>query len=386
MSSNRDVGEPFVSVVCWGEDSEPHIEQARSSQKLPRLFAFNPPCSKRLKRIAGYRLNATGARQETGGFMTQLYFVGSEMREGVEVFSLSEGVFASAEISPALGNNCFTFRTDEDVLEPVSFSEFRQRPTSYGIPILFPFPNRIRDGVFMFQGETFPVSPPRHGFVRDKPWRVEDSGASEERGAWLVSSFDAKEYQEGILSQFPFPFRLEVTYKLFERRLSMGTLVKNIGDRDMPVGFGIHPYFRKPAHGAVTVPADERWELSDSLPTGKLLPVEGDYDLRDGKELNGLSLDDIFTKLGSDAGGHARCVLEDSDLGTQTIIEFPAAQFPNVVAYTPPAPRQAICIEPNSCPTDAFNLQERGIESNVIVLGAGEEMRFEVNIYTRGIE
>lgn len=317
--------------------------------------------------------------------MKQRYSVSSETREGLEVLSLTEGDAASAEIAPALGNNCFAFRTREHVLEPVSFTEFRERPTSYGIPILFPFPNRVRDGVFTFQGETFAVNPPRHGFVRDKPWRVEDSGASDAEGAWLVSSFEAESHAEQILPQFPFPFRLEVTYKLFEGRLSMGTLVKNEGDREMPVGFGIHPYFRKPARGAITVPARKRWELSDSLPTGRLLDVEGVYDLRKAKRLDGLSLDDIFTKVSMDDGGIARCVLEDSDRGTRTFVEFPAEQFPNVVVYTPPAPRQAICIEPNSCPTDAFNLNERGVESNVIVLGAGETVSFDVSIYTRAV-
>ncbi|MBC7933307.1 MAG: aldose 1-epimerase [Rubrivivax sp.] len=317
--------------------------------------------------------------------LTQRYFAGPETREGVEVFSLRDGVFASAEIAPSLGNNCFAFRTGEHVLEPVPFSEFRQRPTAYGIPILFPFPNRVRDGVFKFRGEEFTVNPPRHGFVRDKPWRVEGSGASDKEGAWLVSSFDAADYPEQILRQFPFPFRLEVTYRLLEGRLRMETLVRNTGDGEMPVGFGIHPYFRKPARGAVTVPAEQMWELSDSLPTGRLLSVEGVYDLRDGKELDGLSLDDIFTNIRKDADGSARCVLEDSAMGTGTIVEFSVEQFPNVVVYTPPAPRQAICIEPNSCPTDAFNLRERGIESNVIVLGAGETARFDVRIYTRGI-
>jgi aldose 1-epimerase len=316
---------------------------------------------------------------------TQRYFVSSETREGVEVFSLTEGSAASAEICPALGNNCFAFRTDEDVLEPVPFSEFRQRPTSYGIPILFPFPNRLRNGSFTFRGETFQVNPPRHGFVRDKPWRVEGNGASDEKGAWLVTSFDATDYREQILGQFPFAFSLEVTYRLFEGRLSMKTLARNNGEREMPVGFGIHPYFRKPAQGVVTVPAEERWELSDSLPTGKLLPLEGVYDLRNRKELDGLSLDDIFTGIGKGGDGSARCVLEDSAKGTQTIVEFSVEQFPNVVVYTPPAPRQAICIEPNSCPTDAFNLQERGFESNVIALGAGESVSFDVSIYTRGI-
>jgi aldose 1-epimerase len=315
----------------------------------------------------------------------QRYSVSSETLEGVEVFSLNEGDATSARIAPALGNNCFAFRAGEHVMEPVSFTEFRERPTSYGIPILFPFPNRVRDGVFTFQGETFAVNPPRHGFVRDKPWRVEGSGASDSGGAWLVSSIEAQTYAEQILRQFPFPFRLETTYRLFEGRLSMGTIVKNEGDRDMPVGFGIHPYFRKPARGAITVPARVRWELSDSLPTGRLLDVEGFYDLRKAKELDGLSLDDIYTKIGMDDEGTARCVLEDSALGTRTFVEFPAEQFPNVVVYTPPAPRQAICIEPNSCPTDAFNLSERGVESNVIVLGAGESASFDVSIYTRAV-
>jgi aldose 1-epimerase len=317
--------------------------------------------------------------------MTQTYSVNSETREGVEVFALNEGDDAAAEIAPDFGNNCFAFRTGESVLEPVAFSEFRQRPTSYGIPVLFPFPNRVRDGVFTFRGERFTVNPPRHGFVRDKPWRIEASGASRTEGAWLVSSFDTTDYAEQILHQFPFPFRLETTYRLFDGRLKMSTLVMNNGERAMPVGFGIHPYFRKPARGAITVPADARWELSDSLPTGKLLNVEADCDLRDARTLDRLSLDDIFTKVTPDADGDVRCFLDDSERGTRTVVEFSSEQFPHVVVYTPPAPREAICIEPNTCPTDGFNLQERGVESNVIALGAGETISFDVKIYTQAI-
>ena len=127
--------------------------------------------------------------------MAQVYKCTSELRDGIEVFSLSEGEFAVAEIAPALGNNCFSiYMHDEPVLETVSLHEFVKRPTSYGIPILFPFPNRIRDGKFVFQGETYTVDPPRHGFVRDKPWEVVGHGASVEEGAWLTSGFDASSY------------------------------------------------------------------------------------------------------------------------------------------------------------------------------------------------
>ncbi|MGI9105580.1 MAG: aldose 1-epimerase [Pyrinomonadaceae bacterium] len=316
--------------------------------------------------------------------MSNTYSVSSEMREGAQVFSLREAERARAEITPALGNNCFAFRTaDEDVLEPVSFAEFQQRPTSYGIPILFPFPNRIRDGKFPFRGEQYTVNPPRHGFVRDKAWRVEDHGASDAAGAWLTSSFDAALYPEQILQQFPFLFRLEVTYRLKDSHLEMETVAQSTGEREMPVGFGIHPYFRRPSAGTLTVPARKRLELADSLPTGNLLDVAGQYDLRDEANLAGMTLDDIYTGVEADEGGLARCVLADHESGARTIVEFPREQFPYVVVYTPPAPRQAICIEPNSCPTDAFNLQAQGIESNILTLAAGETVRFNLSIYTQ---
>lgn len=315
--------------------------------------------------------------------MSQKYSISSEIRHGVEIFSLVETGVARAEIAPQLGNNCFSFRVEQPVLEPVAFEEFIKRPTSFGIPILFPFPNRIRNGQFEFRGEHYRVDPPRHGFVRDKSWKVSDQGASDEEGAWIKSSIDAEDYSDQILHQFPFPFRLEVTYRLFESVLLMNTVTQNTGERDMPAGFGIHPYFRKPQQGTIQVPAQKRWELADSLPTGTLLDVEGNYDLRQPRSLDNLELDDIFTDVISTTENTTQCVLDDSQNQTQTVVEFDARQFPNIVIYTPPAPRQAICIEPNTCPTDAFNLRSRGIESNVIILAPGEEMSFRVSIYLR---
>jgi aldose 1-epimerase len=317
--------------------------------------------------------------------MAANYSVVADVRDGIEVYTLRAGDGATAEIAPAFGCNCFSFGAEQPILEPVAFAEFRQRPTSYGIPILFPFPNRIRDGRFTFQGRTFELNPPRHGFVRDKAWQVLDHGASDERGAWLTAGFDARDHAAQILAQFPFPFRLEVTYRLKDATLEMETIARNDDTAEMPAGFGIHPYFRKPAHGTLTVPAGKRWELADSLPTGRLLDVAGAYDLRAQAELNGLLLDDIYTNVTAEADGQTRCYLMDADAGRETVVEFDAARFPHVVVYTPPAPRQAICVEPNTCPTDAFNLQARGIDSNMLVLRAGEEMRFNVRLYSRDI-
>jgi len=316
--------------------------------------------------------------------MTSSYSVATDERDGVEVYTLRAPDGSSAEIAPGFGCNCFAFSDrNSAVLEPIAFAEFRQKPTSYGIPVLFPFPNRIRDGRFTFQGRTFEVNPPRHGFVRDKAWRVVAHGSTDEAGAWLTARFDAQDYAEQILTQFPFPFQLDVTYRLKDSELVMETIARNNADADMPTGFGIHPYFRKPARGTLAVPADKRWELEESLPTGRLLDVAGKFELRSAANVSELQLDDIYTGVTTDADGLARCVLTDEDAGRQTIVEFDAQEFPHVVVYTPPAPRQAICVEPNTCPTDAFNLQARGIEAGVVALGAGAEARFNVRIYTK---
>lgn len=311
------------------------------------------------------------------------YAVVSEMREGIETFKLQESDYAFAEIAPRFGNNCFAFCAPEPILEPISFDQFIKRPTSYGIPLLFPFPNRIRDGKFNFQGVEYKIDPPRHGFVRDKEWKVVATGAADSEGAWIRSSLDAADYAEEILTQFPFPFKLEVIYRLKDKRLEMELNVRNTGEREMPVGFGIHPYFHLPAQNTIQVPARKRWELSDSLPTGKLLKVEEQFDLRHPRSATGLTLDDIYTDVIPDEDGMVRSYLTDEQARRQMVVEFDAHEFPHVVVYTPPTPRQAICIEPNSCPTDGFNLYARGIESNMIILKAGAQTSFSVRIYVR---
>jgi aldose 1-epimerase len=298
-------------------------------------------------------------------------------RGGVDIVTLRDGD-AVAQVAPALGNNCFSFVTDQPVLEPVAVEEFLAKPTSYGIPIMLPFPNRIRDGRFTFNGETYSIDPPRHGMVRDKAWTFVQMGSDD--GAWVTSSLHATDYADRILRQFPFPFTAAVTYRLRDRTLEMTTVVENTGDRDMPFGFGIHPYFRRPDRGSVRVPAGARWELVESLATGHLLDVEGRYDLRDGADVATLDLDDVYTQLEPDADGTVRCVIDDADTGAKISVEFDGTVLPHCVVYTAPAPRRAVCVEPQTCPTDAFNLAARGVASDMIVLAPGERRSFTIGI------
>src|SRR6266436_4622520 len=87
-----------------------------------------------------------------------------------------------AEVWPAFGFNCFSCKIQGadglfDLLysDPTLFAD--GQPTRSGVPILFPFPNRIRDGRFTWAGHTYqlPLNDPAqknaiHGFACRVPW------------------------------------------------------------------------------------------------------------------------------------------------------------------------------------------------------------------------
>lgn len=317
--------------------------------------------------------------------MKQRYSIHSVTRDGVEIFLLEEGTIALAAVAPALGQNCFSFETRLPILEKVDYAEFRRKPTGYGMPLLFPFPNRIRDGTFTYQGERFRIDPSRHGFVRDKVFRVIETGASNLDGAWIRSEIKASDYPREILGQFPFPFTLEVTHRVRNGALEIEAVAENTGQRTMPTGFGLHPYFRRPERGTVQVPAAKRWELSDRLPTGRTLRLDDGFDLRQPKDIAGLVLDEIYTDPAAEDSGRVQCFLSDDLNKVQTVVEFNRQQFPHIVVYTPPAPRSAFCIEPNSCPADAFNLELHGTAADVIELEPGQRVAFHARVFSRDL-
>ena len=306
--------------------------------------------------------------------------VETERSGDVELVRLRAPDNTCAEIVPAWGGSCFAFRVGgAPVLEAIAMAEIAKKPTSYGIPIMFPFPNRIRDGRFTFQGREYRVDPPRHGMVRDKPWTVVGSGTSD-REAWLTIALDTSDFAKQILASFPFPFRIEVTYRLRTSALELVAVAKNTGEKTMPTGFGIHPYFQATDGGTVCVPAESRWELSESLPTGKVVPVDGRYDLRKPRPIGGLELDDVYTHVTARSDGRARATIDNPNLRRRTVIEFDPRSLPECVVFTPPAPRKAICVEPQSCPTDAFNLAARGVDAHVVELAAGAEARWSITL------
>ena len=295
---------------------------------------------------------------------------------------------AIARIVPELGNNCDIFKVADgdrwmNVIElPPNLVTLKERPTAYGNPILFPFPNRIRGGTFTFEGETYqfdkpPESPTSiHGLLLNQPYQIDRRSAGKD-GALLVCSLDTHDFPD-IRRQYPFPFKIQITYTLGPASpansasalptetptlyLKMDVSIINAGERNMPMGFGIHPYFHAllapdsdATQAMITVPAAKYWKLDEALvPTGKTHPVSGALNLRTGQPYANTELDHVFTDVQL-TDGISRCIIDNQDTGRGVILESDA-QFRELVVYKPPR-RSSICFEPYTCPTGAINLE-----------------------------
>ena len=311
--------------------------------------------------------------------------------DGYAVWLLEDAAARSRVwVCPALGLNAYRFTVPlggraQDIIEsPPRLTEIAARPSAYGLPILFPFPGRIRSGRFRFGDREYllshknPSGHASHGFVLDRPWQIVTSGA--EGGAVLLGRIESRTFPE-LASQYPSAFRLDVRYCLHGWRLTVEACAQNIGSEALPVGYGLHPYLRAPiadsstaALCTVRVPAVLQWELVEMLPTGRLLPA--DPALAAGLPLAGRRLDDVFTASVSSPGGSS-CALIDAGSGARVAVEA-EGDLRHWVVYTPPRP--AVCFEPYTCVPDALNLQPQGIEAGLIVLQPGEMRRWVARV------
>ena len=298
---------------------------------------------------------------------------------------------STARIAPEFGFNCFEFRAivggrPVDVLDAVpGFAEGGQKASGSGIPILFPFPNRIRAGKFSWGGKDYslPVTDKFgnaiHGLCLDRPWRV-----IEQKDDLVTGQFQLSVDAPDRLHLWPTDFVIEVDYEIIHNRLRANFRIGNPSNRALPWGLGTHPYFKLPLSAnsqvgdcLIEVPADRRWELVDCLPTGTLLDLDESHELRDGAYVSVVKLDDVYTGVRSD-GPQFECLVLDERAGLQVSQTCPPI-FREIVAFTPPG-RAAVCIEPYTCTTDAINLTARGIESGWRTLGPGSEFHTWIDI------
>ena len=295
---------------------------------------------------------------------------------------------SSARIATHLGFNCFDFTAQMNGDEQITvidaaegFADGDKAPSHSGIPLLFPFPNRIRGGRYSWEGKDYELPESLvgyegagnaiHGFCLDRPWRVISQTDSSVTAVFRISE-DAPER----LPLWPTDGEIEICYSLNNACLRADIIVRNPTDVPLPWGFGTHAYFRlplavasEPAKCTVFAPVSKRWELEGCLPTGRIVDPPEAGRLLDSPYFGNLKLDDVYTAVASD-DGVVECRIIDETSGVQ-VIQRCDDSFREIVAFTPPW-TTAVCLEPYTCTTDAINLQQQGIDAGLRILTPGD--------------
>jgi galactose mutarotase-like enzyme len=241
--------------------------------------------------------------------------------------------------------------------------------------VLVPWPNRLRDGAYDFNGadHQLPLSEPEkrnaiHGLVRWDAWRVGDRSNSE-----VVMEHD-------LLAQDGYPFTLQVSvrYRLADEGLSVRISATNAGSEVAPFGAGMHPYF---SLGADLVDELElrapgqRWLRLDDcgIPTGTADVAGTDYDFREPRPIGATQLDTAFTDLLRERDGRARIELRSRVAAVSIWLDEAFRHLMLFTGDTLPETgrrRKGLGVEPMTCPPNAF-----ATGTDVIELEPGRSVR-----------
>ena len=230
---------------------------------------------------------------------------------------------------------------------------YTTRGSSFGIPLLHPWANRLSGFTYAVDGTTVALGAetphlrvdgsglPIHGLLAAyRRWAVLEEGP-----ARLVAEL-AFDEDATLLGAFPFPHRLRLEVEQASGALTVTTTLTPTGGVGVPVAFGFHPYFTLPGvpRGSLVVrtPAMTKLLVDErGIPTGEREPVGARHTaIGDGM------LDASFTDLGEHpsftvAGG-----------GHEVSVEL-LEGFTHLQLFSPPD-RAVVAIEPMTAPTDAL--------------------------------
>jgi aldose 1-epimerase len=226
-----------------------------------------------------------------------------------------------------------------------------------GIPILYPWANRLGGDTYTAEGMTVRLTPGENG-VRADPNGLPIHGTLAAYPGWRVTAESGNELttevdfgsEPRLLAGFPYPHLLTVSVRLAGRTLTVATTVTATGDKAVPLCFGFHPYLHLPdaARGEWTIHTPPLRHLSldaEGLPTG-----ESQAQPATQQRLGDDAFDDAYDQVPEGAvfavsGGGRRLEVHFERGYPVTQIFAPADENPE---------KAVVCFEPMTAPTDAL--------------------------------
>jgi aldose 1-epimerase len=229
--------------------------------------------------------------------------------------------------------------------------------------LLIPWPNRIQDGRYEFDGRS-------HQLPLDD---VEEQDAIHGLVRWAAWTIGEREPHRVVMEHllhprpgYPFSLALEVEYRLSQAGLRVRVTATNVGVDPCPYGSGAHPYLTLGTsavdYALLCVPArtvlrsDERGIPIDAGPV-----VGTELDFRRPRPVGETELDHAFTDLERDDDGLARVELRDPNGGSALTL-WADESHKYLMMFTgdplPDVQRRSLAVEPMTCPPNAFRSGE----------------------------
>jgi aldose 1-epimerase len=285
--------------------------------------------------------------------------------------TISNGRFR-VQVLPGLGANLVSFTTDGTELIYWDEKAFLSGELFAGGFTMFPTPCRLDNSSYEFEGRKIVQTKGGeqvfiHGLVRDEVMQFRNEGSR-------ISSWIDITPEHPVYEGFPFLCRFTVIHELSDDSLSVGFKLENKDTRNIPFGYGIHPFWRLQGDRAdvtVRIPCDYTLDLENLVPTGGYTPVEGtDLDLRKDKSLQNFYIDNAFWKR--NPGDTA--VLALKAIGKKIVYEA-SDNFPHMIVYAPEG-QPFVCVENlTTCP-NAPNLVSagKGEVANMLIAPPGDTL------------
>jgi len=301
-----------------------------------------------------------------------------------KIIVLNKKTGYSIEIIPEKGAkiNGLSYTKDDEVfqmIEGYNTPEETEKSSGSRSSILAPFPNRIEDGTYSHNNiqHQLPIDKPNennsiHGFIQHEKFSVIESSQTGNSYEVLL-----RHESQGDKKGYPFPFTMDIVYRLTENGLETEITVTNTGNESMPFGHGWHPYFK--TEGSVDELELQMSDVEKIEVDGRLIPTgkKTNYDnFVTPKQIEEIKFDTGFEFTSE----NREVILIDRKNNIKILVSMSDSNntYNYVQLYIPPD-RNSIAIEPMSCATNAFN---NGMGLKVIEPGEKFIGKYNVGVST----
>lgn len=178
---------------------------------------------------------------------------------------------------------------------------------------------------------------------------------------------------------------LHFTISLTADAVDAVVVAKNVGNEAEPIAIGWHPYFNFPSgdrtQARLQIPAS-MWTKVDNydnvFPTGKLEPVSGQYDLRNGQALGKNFYDDNWSHLDW-KNGVVEVNITDPAAHYGVRIQGLSPEIKTIQAYAPPT-KNFVAVEDQYNFADPFGKEWDSMDTGMVTLKPGQSTKWHVRL------